>query len=192
MTPEEVLKKILPDKPFFRSRGGVTISGGEPMYQPEFTLKLASLFVGCGINVALETSGFASWENFEAVAPFISCFLYDWKITDPEQHVRWTGSDNSLIRSNLFRLHDLGANIILRCPVIPGVNDTPEHFDGIAVLTKDLPRILRVDLLPYHAGGNDKRVRLGLPRIDFQVPDRETVQHWHRDLTARCFVPVRV
>ncbi len=192
MTPEEVLAQVLPDKPFFRGRGGVTISGGEPMDQPAFTLALASLLRENGIGVVLETCGHAPWEYFEAAAPFVSCFLYDWKITDPELHRRWTGADNTLIRENLGKLHDRGAGIVLRCPVIPGVNDTPEHFEGIARLTRELPRILRVDLLPYHALGNDKRVRLGLPRSEFPVPDRETAERWRNDLAARCSVPVCV
>ena len=192
MTPEEVLAQVLPDKPFFRGRGGVTISGGEPMDQPAFTLALASLLRENGISVVLETCGHAPWEYFEAAAPFVNCFLYDWKITDPELHRRWTGADNALIRENLGKLHDRGAGIVLRCPVIPGVNDTPEHFEGIARLTRELPRILRVDLLPYHALGNDKRVRLGLPRSEFPVPDRETAERWRNDLAARCSVPVCV
>ena len=192
MSPEDVLAQVLPDKPFFRGHGGVTISGGEPMDQPAFTLALASLLHAHGIGVVLETCGHAPWEYFEAAAPIVSCFLYDWKITDPELHRRWTGADNALIRKNLGKLHDRGAGIVLRCPVIPGVNDTPEHFEGIARLTRELPRILRVDLLPYHALGNDKRVRLGLPRSEFPVPDRETAERWRNDLAARCSVPVCV
>ncbi len=192
MSPEEVLAQVLPDKPFFRGRGGVTISGGEPMAQPAFTLALASLLHAHGIGVVLETCGYAPWECFEAVAPFVTCFLYDWKITDPELHRRWTGSDNLLIRDNLAKLHDLGAVIILRCPVIPGVNDTPEHFDGIVRLVKELPRIRQVDLLPYHTLGNSKRIQLGMPRSDFPVPGQETAKKWRDELAALCSVPVYV
>ncbi len=192
MSPEEVLEKILPDKPFFRGRGGVTISGGEPMDQPDFTRELAALLKLHGIGVVMETCGCAPWEHFAAVFPLVSLFLYDWKITDPEQHRFWTGTDNLLIRDNLARLHHIGAGIVLRCPLIPGVNDTPEHFDGIVSLVKELPRILQVELLPYHALGNDKRIQLGLPRDGFSPPDQETVQRWHRELSARCAVPVCV
>ena len=190
MSPETVLARLLPDRPCFRSHGGVTLTGGEPLEQPDFALALAALLRRENIHVAMETCGFASPDAFRAVLPHISLFLYDWKITDPGLHRHWTGEDNRLILQNLQLLHDSGAEIILRCPVIPGVNDTPEHFRGIARLTKDLPRIRQVDLLPYHALGNNKRSQLNLPEDGFRVPDEETVQRWHKDLKALCHIPV--
>ena len=190
MTPEEVLSKILPDKPFFRERGGVTLTGGEPMDQPEFAIALSSLLRENGIDVVLETCGYAPWEHYARILPFVSRFLFDWKITDPEQHKRWTGVDNALIFDNLKKLHDCEANLVLRCPLIPGVNDTLEHFHGIAQLTKALPNIQQVDILPYHALGNDKRAQLGLPGDGFSVPDEETVQRWKAALETLCGVPV--
>lgn len=191
MTPEEVLARILPDRPFFRSHGGVTLTGGEPMEQPDFALALAVLLYRQGIHVAMETCGFASGESFRNILPYVSLFLYDWKLTNPELHRHWTGEDNRLILENLQMLHESHAEIILRCPVIPGVNDTPEHFRGIAALTERLPRIRQVDLLPYHALGNNKRSQLGLPGDGFRVPDEETVQQWHDRLSTLCGVPVR-
>lgn len=191
MTTEEILTRILPDRPFFRDRGGVTLTGGEPMAQPEFVRSLSSLLCRNGIHVVMETCGCAPWEHYADILPFVNRFLFDWKLTDPEQHRNWTGADNRLIRENLGRLHDCGAEIVLRCPVIPGVNDRPEHFRGIARLTEELPRILRVDLLPYHAFGNDKRGQLGLPRDGFSVPEKETVQCWAEELGNLCSVPVR-
>ena len=190
MSAGDVLRRVLPDKPFFRRRGGVTISGGEPLFQADFVLELAGVLNENGIGVMLETCGCAPWEAIEPLLPLIDCFLYDWKITDPEAHRRWTGTDNRLIRKNLKTLHGHGANIVLRCPVIPGVNDTPSHFEGIARLLGDLPGIRRVDLLPYHALGNDKRLQLGLARDGFHSPSEETVLSWHRQLSALCPVPV--
>lgn len=190
MTPREVLARLLPDKPFFRSRGGVTLTGGEPMYQPDFACALAGTLHREGVGVVLETCGYAPWESYDAISPFISRFLFDWKITDPEAHRYWTGAGNGLIRGNLQRLHDGGAQIVLRCPVIPGVNDTEEHFAGIARLTEECPRILRVDLLPYHALGNGKRAQLALPADGFEAPGEDTVRHWREALQAMCRVPV--
>ncbi len=190
MFAEDVLARVLPDKPFFRQRGGVTISGGEPLFQPDFTLALATLFHENGIDVILETSAFAPWAALEPLLPYVSRFLVDWKITDPKLHRRWTGADNLMIRENLQKLHDHGAAIVLRCPVIPGVNDTSAHFRGIADLTATLPNLLQVDLLPYHALGNDKRLQLSLPRDPFSPPSEDTIQHWHRQLTSLCHVPV--
>lgn len=191
MTAEDVLARILPDRPFFRGHGGVTLTGGEPLEQPDFALELAVLLHRHDINVVLETSGFASPDAFRNIQPYISLFLYDWKVTDPELHRHWTGEDNRLILENLHLLHDSGADIILRCPVIPGVNDTPEHFLGIARLAENLPRIRQVDLLPYHALGNNKRSQLGLPGDGFRVPDENTIRHWHQELTKLCRIPVR-
>ena len=191
MTSEEVLARILPDRPFFRERGGVTLTGGEPMAQAEFVRELAGLLHGQGIHTAMETCGYAPWEEYAALLPYVRLFLVDWKITDPELHRQWTGVDNGLIRENLRKLHDSGADIVLRCPVIPGVNDTREHFQGIGRLTEELPRIRRVDLLPYHALGNDKRAQLGLPRDGFAVPAEETVRRWAEELERVCRVPVK-
>ena len=190
MTAEEVLSRVLPDKPFFRERGGVTLSGGEPLMQPEFVLELASLFSRHGIDLVLETSGYAPWTALEPLLPFVSCFLYDWKLTDPALHRRWTGVENGLIRENLGRLEARGAAVILRCPIIPGVNDTPSHFDGIAALLRSFPAIRQVDLLPYHALGNDKRRQMELPRDGFSVPDETAVRRWREQLAERCPVPV--
>ena len=190
MTPEEVLARILPDRPFFRSRGGVTLSGGEPMEQPAFAAALAILLHRENIHVAVETCGYAAPEAYEAILPYTGLFLFDWKVTDPEEHRKWTGQDNRLIRENLEMLYREGAEIILRCPVIPGVNDTPEHFRGIAALTEAFPRIRQVDLLPYHALGNNKRRQLGLPEDGFKAPDEETAARWQKELQAACRVPV--
>ena len=190
MSPEDVLSRILPDKPFFRERGGVTLTGGEPLFQSDFCRELCSLLHRNGMDIALETCGSVPWEAFAGILPFVSLFLYDWKITDPKKHRMWTGVDNLLIRENLKRLHDSEAQIVLRCPVIPGVNDTPDHVQGIARLTAELPRIKRVDLLPYHALGNDKRAQLGLAGDGFSVPDEETVSRWQEELRGLCSVPV--
>lgn len=191
MTPEDVLVRILPDRPFFRERGGVTLTGGEPLDQPDFALLLATLLRRHDINVVLETCGFVAPEAFRNILPYVNLFLYDWKVSDPELHRHWTGEDNRLILENLQFLHSSGADIILRCPVIPGVNDTPEHFLGIARLTESLPRIRQVDLLPYHALGNNKRAQLNLAEDGFRVPDENTIRHWHQDLTRLCRIPVR-
>ena len=190
VTPEEVLAQIIPDRPFFRTRGGVTLTGGEPMFQPEFAVALSSLLRENGIHVVAETGGYAAWEHFAEILPFVNRFLFDWKITDPELHRRYTGADNLLIRDNLEKLCGSGADVVLRCPVIPGVNDNQAHFQGIADLTKTLPSIRQVDLLPYHALGNDKRAQLGLPGDGFSVPEEETVQRWREELQALCTVPV--
>ncbi len=192
MTPREVLEAVLPDKPFFRERGGVTLSGAEPMAQAGFTLEMARLFYENGIGVIIETCGWAEREDFRRVMPYVDSFLFDWKVTDPERHRAFTGVDNRPILNNLRFLDSCGADIVLRCPVIPGVNDTEDHFQGIFRLTEEMPRIRRVDLLPYHSMGNDKRAQLGLTPDGFRVPTREEAGAWQARLSVLCRVPVSI
>ena len=160
------------------------------MAQPDFAAALARMLHREGIHTAVETCGYAPGDAFREILPFTGLFLFDWKLTDPAQHRAWTGQDNRLIRENLELLNREGAEIILRCPVIPGVNDTPEHFRGIAELTHAYTRIRRVDLLPYHALGNNKRNQLGLPKDGFDPPDEQTAEEWQQELGRICRVPV--
>lgn len=190
-TVEEVINAVLPDKPFFRKHGGVTLSGGEPMAQPEFTLALAQGLQAQGIQVLVETCGYAPWTDFAALLPYVDGFLFDWKETDAEMHRAFTGVDNRLIRENLAQLHASGKDIVLRCPIIPGYNDRPDHFAGIGRLTQDFPHIRQVDLLPYHALGNGKRRQLGQKTESILPPSEETIQEWQRSLQRLCRVPVQ-
>ncbi|MBQ6563178.1 MAG: glycyl-radical enzyme activating protein [Clostridia bacterium] len=190
VTPDEILHQVLPDKPFFRRRGGVTLSGGEPMAQPEFALETAKLLCENGIGVCMETCGQADWTSYEQMLPYVQSFLYDYKVSDPESHRQWTGTDNRRILANLRNLSSCGVDIVLRCPLIPGVNDTTDHFLGIAGLTEELQGIRRVEILPYHSLGNNKRVQLGLESESFCVPEKAEVLRWQDELNSMCRVPV--
>lgn len=190
VTAADVVKAVLPDRPFFRQTGGVTLSGGEPLFQPAFALALAGAFREAGVHVLLETCGYAPYADYAALLPYVDGFLFDWKETDPEKHRRFTGVENHLILENLTRLSAAGAQITLRCPIIPGYNDTPAHFSGIGRLTHTLPGIRQVDLLPYHALGNSKRLQLGEMADRIAPPSQETIQAWQRALQALCAVPV--
>lgn len=190
MTAEEVCRLALRDRPFFRQRGGVTFSGGEPLMQPQFLRECAEKLHGEGVSCALETSLYAPWQALESILPFVDLFLCDWKAASPETHRKYTGVDNALIAENLCRLDAAGAKIVLRCPMIPGVNDTRDDFEAIAGLTRTLSHIIKVDILPYHDIGNDKRVKLGLSPQRFTVPDEKTRQMWLKALGAMCARPV--
>lgn len=190
MTAAEVLRQTARDLPFYRNGGGVTFSGGEPLMQIDFLEELLRVHREAGIHTALETTGYAPWESLWRIIPLVDLFLLDWKHTNPQQHRAWTGVDNALIRENLLQLDRAGAEIILRCPVIPGVNDSREHFEGIGELTHACRHIRQVDLLPYHAVGNSKREQLGLGKDGFTVPEEETVRSWHEQLRLLCAVPV--
>ena len=191
-TIEEIVERAVRDKPFFRSRGGVTFSGGEPLLQADFVGACEEKLLAQGVSSAVETSCALPWQVLRPLVPLTGLFLCDWKITDPALHLALTGADNALIGENLIRLDEAGAHVILRCPIIPGVNDSGGHFSGIAAWTRRLKHLEKVDILPYHDIGNDKRRGLGLPPAPFPVPTEAQKEAWLRDLSARCAVPVRI
>lgn len=181
----EVLDEVLRDRAFYEtSGGGMTISGGEPLLQIEFTAALLRAAKAAGLHCAIETCGYAPWERLERVMPDVDLFLYDLKETDPDRHEAYTGAPNRLILDNLRRLHDAGAQILLRCPIVPGLNDRPEHLQALAQLAGEMPGLLGLELMPYHRLGVSKRERMGL--FDdgdglFDTPDPQTVAEWvHR------------
>jgi len=163
MSVKEVMKEVVQDKAFYvTSGGGLTLSGGEPMAQIDFTVALLSATKEQGIHRCLETAGFANRERFLRVLPLVDLFLYDFKETDPGRHAEFTGHSNQLILQNLRFLHDAGARIQLQCPIVPGFNDREDHFAAIAALSRSLPNLTGVQLLPYHPLGKSKLERFGL------------------------------
>lgn len=160
---EAVMMEVRKDILFYnKSGGGLTLTGGEPMLQLDFALELLKAAKAEGIHTCLETCGWASRRGFETVLPFVDLFMFDFKAADPETHRQLTGTSNELILANLDYLYQAGADILLRCPLIPEVNDSAEHLAGIAALDRKYPNLLGIDLLPYHNIGNSKYERYGL------------------------------
>ncbi len=192
---EAVMGEVRKDIRYYRqSGGGLTITGGEPMLQPEFTLELLKAAKAENIHTCLETCGWASQRAYQRIFPFVDLFLFDYKAADPEAHRDLTGVSNNLILANLDFLYQNGANIWLRCPLIPGVNDSAEHLAGIAALEKKYPELEAVELLPYHNIGISKYERYGLVN---QLPDlctaSETVQQtWVSELHSLGCVKTRL
>ncbi len=181
VTVETVMVEVRKDIPFYKkSGGGLTLTGGEPMLQPDFSLELLKAAKAEGIHTCLETCGWASQRLFRQVLPLVDLFLFDIKATDPEAHRRLTGADNGLILSNLDLLSQSGAAILLRCPLVPGVNASAEHLAGIAALDKKYPNLQGIDLLPYHNIGNVKYERYGLqnPLPEIATTSEATKQTW--------------
>ena len=161
-TVEEIIREVLRDRDFYRnSGGGMTVSGGEPMAQFEFTKELCRTAKEEGIHVCMETCGFAPEERMLEIAEYVDLFLFDYKLTDQEKHKKYTGVPNDVILKNLRALNEAGAKIILRCPLIPDVNMTDDHFEAIAALCNGLSGIEEVQLEPYHPLGVQKSARLG-------------------------------
>jgi pyruvate formate lyase activating enzyme len=174
--PEDVLKVVLRDREFYeRSDGGVTLSGGEPLYQPVFTKEFLRLCKVEGINTALDTSGYASWEVIEGILKYTDVILYDVKHMDPQLHKRYTGVSNDLILDNLKKINALGIPVIIRIPIIPGLNDSYDNLSRTADFILKLNSVVRVDLLPYHRLGEPKYEMLGreYPLKGLRQPDRE-------------------
>jgi glycyl-radical enzyme activating protein len=186
-TVEDVMAVVLRDRPFYeQSGGGLTVTGGEPMLQPEFTLELLKAAKAEGLHTCLDTCGWASQRAYEQILPVVDLFLFDYKATDPEIHKELTGVSNELILSNLDFLVRQGARLRLRCPLIPGINDTPEHLAGIAALAENYPEIEGVDLMAYHNVGNAKYERYGLenPLPGLKTTDEAAGKAWLDTLHA--------
>ncbi len=161
-TVGQVVAEVERDRVFYQhSGGGVTISGGEPLAQAEFTQALFRALRARGLHTAMETSGLQSWDPFEKTLADLDLLLYDLKLMDPEQHERFTGASNELILENLRRVMACGVPTIVRVPVVPGINDGEENCRAMSRFLRGLGSVRRVDLLPYHRLGEAMYARLG-------------------------------
>ena len=179
VTADEVTAEVLKDKPFYEnSGGGVTLSGGEPLAQYDFSLELLQKAKENGIHTAVETCGYAERSKILEIAKYIDLFLFDCKETDPELHKEYTGFDNKVILENLKALSDAGSKIILRCPIIPGFNDRAEHFKRISETANKFSGIEHIEIEPFHPLGESKYSALGRKYANIKTPDTETVNNW--------------
>lgn len=160
MGVEEVLAEVVRDSDFYaNSGGGVTISGGEPLSQPEFVTGLLASCKEEGLHTTLDTTGYAAWEIMEQVLTLVDLILFDVKHLDPEQHRNATGVDNRIIMENLKRASQRVLTWI-RVPLIAGFNDLEEQIRELARLAKSLG-VEKISLLPYHEGGMSKSRQMG-------------------------------
>lgn len=194
MSVEEVVAEVMKDESFYAaSGGGMTVSGGEPMMHFPYIAELMRAAKEKGLNCCMETCGFAAWSRFEEILPMVDLFLYDCKETDPVRHKEYTGVDNALILENLRKLNDAGKRIVLRCPIIPGLNDREDHFEAIGRLADSLERVERIDVEPYHPLGKSKCENLGrdYPLGDLGFPEKAVVKEWIARIAAYTRVPVQ-
>jgi pyruvate formate lyase activating enzyme len=173
MTVEEVLQTVLKDVSYYNtSEGGVTLSGGEPMQQFDFTLEFLGAAKAAGLHTCLDTSGLALMEHFEAVIPHVDLFLFDYKATSPAKHLQWTKGSNEQIIQNFEYIYEQGGRIDLRCPLVPGLNDGRDHLDRLKEIKKKYPGLHNISILPYHNTGRSKYSRYG---IENALPEINTV-----------------
>ena len=178
---EAVFAEAVRDKVFYEtSGGGVTVSGGEPLFQPEFTAEILRLCKDNGIHTAIETSGFASKKALEKVINFCDLVLFDIKETDENRHMEYTGVNPNIIFENLKQIDDIGIPIILRLPIIPGLNDRDEHFLKVKELAKELKMCQKVQIMPYHKLGVYKYEKLGFKYAcaNVEEPTKDQIKKW--------------
>lgn len=162
VTARKVLETVERDRVYYkRSGGGLTLSGGESFCQPEFALALFKGAKEIGINTAIETTSCAPFETIEKILPYIDYYLMDIKHVNPQKHKEFTGRDNALILENAGKIAQRANDMVIRVPVIPTFNDTPEEIAEIAKFTSTLENVKKIHLLPYHRLGQDKYAGLG-------------------------------
>ena len=180
VTVEEVMETVEKDRPYYRrTGGGLTLSGGESLCQPEFARDLLHAAKEWGISTALESMGCAKYETIEQILPYLDQYLLDIKHMDPEKHKEYTGKRNDLMLENAKKIAASHmTELSIRVPVIPGFNDTPQEIRAIAAYTKELGNVRRMHLLPYHRLGQDKYAGLGRPYLmgNVEPPTNEKMQ----------------
>lgn len=185
MTAGAVMEKVLRDRRYYRDTGGLTLSGGEPLMQPAFAEALLTLAKDAGIATAVETNGAMDLELYRRLLPLTDLFLWDIKDTDDATHRRYTGHGLDRVLGNLRALDAEGGRFILRCPLIPGVNDRPDHLENVRRLALSLGGVRQVQIMPYHRLARGKAVRYGLPEAEeYEPPSAETLAAWTEALAA--------
>ena len=162
-TVEEVIKEVMKDKTFYKtSDGGVTFSGGEPFYQSEFLLEMLKAAKAEGLHTCIETCGFTASSAIKEALPYVDLFLFDFKESDEERHKELTGVPLEPILNNLRLIDENGGKTVLRCPIIPSVNLSEEHLNGIAKIAASLTNLTEVNVMAYHTLGNGKYTALDM------------------------------
>ena len=178
-TVDELYEKVHHNKITWRSNGGITLSGGEVMSQADLAAAFLKKNKEEGIHTAIETSLYAPWETVRKVVAQYDLVFCDCKFFDAELHKKWTGVDNKLIKENILRIKEEfpEVDLIVRTPVIPGINDDEEELQHIVDFLKQIPGLTDYELLPFHNYGSSKYTQLSMPYAlaDKEAPDKEAV-----------------
>ena len=162
VTVDEVMETVLKDMAYYRrTGGGLTLSGGECLCQPDFSAALLYAAKQMGLSTAIESTACAKYENIQKLLPNLDVYLLDIKHMDSDKHRAFTGVPNELILENARKLAVDANELIIRVPVIPTFNDKPEEIRAIAKFANSLPNVKELHLLPYHRLGRDKYAGLG-------------------------------
>lgn len=180
MTPAEAAEAVLEDGMFYElSGGGATVSGGEPLLQPEFCAELFAILKREKIHTAVDTCGDVPWSAFETVLPVTDLFLYDFKHPDTAKHRELTGRGNERIKENLLRLGESGKPIEIRIPLIPGLNLDDDTLNWSAEFLAGVKNLTGIRLLPYHSLARSKYGTVGRPDTmpNAAPPTAESMRH---------------
>lgn len=183
VTVKEVMDVVIKDRPYYhRSNGGLTLSGGESLLQPEFAVALLRTAKNNGINTAMESTGFASFDVIERFLPYLDLYLMDIKHINSQKHKEFIGKPNELVLENAKKIAQKAKKLIIRVPVIPTFNDTKEEILEIADFASKLENVKEIHLLPYHRLGADKYKWLGREYLmeDILPPDEEKMNELKR------------
>ena len=196
VTVEEVVQEVEKDRAYYRrSGGGLTLSGGESLCQPEFARDLLRAAKEAGITTAMESMACAKWEVIESILPYLDQYLMDIKHINPEKHKEFTGRSNELMLENARKVAASGmTELSIRVPVIPTFNDTPEEIRDIAWFADKLPSVKRIHLLLYHRLGQDKYEGLGREYLmkDILPPTNEHMEMLKRVVTENSSLICRI
>lgn len=178
---DALIEEVMKDVDYYKnSGGGLTLSGGDPLYQFDFAYELFSKAKAKGLNTCLESEGFGEKAQFEKIIPLVDYFYFDYKITNPADHERYTGVANKIVLENLAVLGEHCSKITLRCVLIPGINDNDDHFKAIAALSQKYPTISGVEVMAYHDYGSAKNTQIGKPiyPIESKAVKPEVAEKW--------------
>jgi pyruvate formate lyase activating enzyme len=188
MTADEVIMITEKDRTFYsQSGGGVTFSGGEPLAQPRFLLSILNACRERGISTTVDTCGFSTQAIFEKILPLVDHILIDIKLMDDEKHIQWTGVSNKQILANIQYLSTRASNILVRVPVIPGVNDDDENLSATAKFIQNLPAVPPVEFLAYHNMAEGKINALGKINeyMEKVKPSKDFIEHCSHIFTEK-------
>lgn len=180
VTVAELLPELLADRNYYRrSGGGVTLSGGEILAQPEFARDLLRACKDNGLHTAVESTANAPFENIAEILPYLDLYLMDVKHMDSAKHKEFTAAPNERILANAKKIAESGVELIIRTPVIPSFNDTAEEIRAISKFAASLPGVKEHHLLPYHRLGSGKYEGLGRSYAMSEIlpPSKEKMEY---------------
>lgn len=180
VTVRQVMEEVLQDRPYYGEEGGITVSGGEPLCQTEFTEKLLDACKKEGIHTGMESNLCVPESVFGRVLPKVELLMADCKCWSPELHKKWTGHSNEFIKRNFMLAAEVGVPIIMRTPVVGGVNDEEGEIERIAEFAASLPTLKYYELLAYHPLGVGKAKALGRNQERFETPSKEKMNRLAR------------